>query len=512
MRLSAVDLMLAAGAHHLWQSALLLLLVTLLLRGTTSAAARSWVWLGAFGLAAISPLAILLPGTAAPVEISRPAQAPSTLQPATFALHADRLDRTTHSNDAPSGVAIAMTVLASLWIAGTLWSLLRLLQGWHLARVVHGNAQRSPQLEQLLGSALPGNTRVALCASSACPMVVGLTRPCILVPAALASAVKPAVMRDLLLHEVAHLQRRDLWVSTVQRAVLALYWWSPCMKRLGTQLDLAREMACDAHAAGCVGSGSVYARSLLDAASNLVAQRNTALPLAVGMSGHRGGLAQRIESLLDSDTRSAARRHPVAWAVVCLAALSFQIGMTLAATPRLGMAAQSSSSTTPELAGAAQLIEAAESGQVAVVRRLVAAGVKVDVRVPGDGTALIVAAKRGDLAMVEHLLALDAKPDQASVGDGNALIAAASGGHLPVVKRLVAARASVNGVVVHDETPLITASRHGHLPVVTYLVEHGADVNLGVVADAGKWRSPLNQARTSAIRVYLTSNGAVARK
>ncbi|WP_230428822.1 M56 family metallopeptidase [Xanthomonas melonis] len=490
----------------------MLLLVALLLRGKIGAAARSWVLLGAFGLAAVSPLAILLPGTATPVEISRPAQAPSALQPATFALQADRLDHPLRSETPSSSAAMVMTALASVWIAGTLWSLLRLLQGWHLARVMRGNAQRSPQLEQLLGSALPGNTRVALCASAACPMVVGLTRPCILVPAALASAVKPAVMRDLLLHEVAHLQRRDLWVSTVQRAVLALYWWSPCMKRLGTQLDVAREMACDAHAARCVGSGSVYARSLLDAASNLAAQRNTTLPLAVGMSGHRGGLAQRIESLLESDARSAVRHHPVAWAVVCLAALSLQIGMTLAATPRLGMAAQPSSSTKPELAGAAQLIEAAESGQVAVVRRLVAAGVKVDVRVPGDGTALIVAAKRGDLEMVEQLLALGARPDQASVGDGNALIAAASGGHLPVVERLLAAKANVNGMVVHDETPLINASRHGHLPVVTYLVEHGADVNLGVVADAWQWRSPLNQASTSAIRRYLTRNGAVARK
>lgn len=504
--------MLAAGAHHLWQSALMLLLVALLLRGKISAAARSWVLLGAFGLAAVSPLAILLPGTAMPVEISRPSQVQGMLQPATLALQADRLDHPLRSETPSSSAAMVMTALASVWIAGALWSLMRLLQGWRLARTMRCNAQHAPQLEHLLGSALPPDTPIALCASATCPMVVGLTRPCILVPTALASAAAPAVMRDLLLHEVAHLQRHDLWASTLQRVVLALYWWSPCMKLLGTQLDLAREMACDAQAARCTGSSSLYARSLLDGASRLAARRNTALPLAVGMSGHRSGLTQRIDILIESGTRSSASRRPLAWVVVCLAALAFQIGLTLAATPRLGTASTPASSSKPELARATRLIDAAAAGQMEVVRRLVAAGVKVDSSVPGNGTALIVAARRGDLAMVEQLLALGARPDQASVGDGNALIVAASGGHLPVVERLLAARANVNGVVVHDETPLINASRHGHLPVVTYLVEHGADVNLGVVADAGQWRSPLNQASTSAIRRYLTSNGAVARK
>ena len=37
-----------------------------------------------------------------------------------------------------------------------------------------------------------------------------------------------------------------------------------------------------------------------------------------------------------------------------------------------------------------------------------------------------------------------------------------------------------------------------------------ADVNKGVVADLGRWRSPLNQAKDDQVRAYLTSKGAVA--
>ncbi len=518
MSLPGLELLLTAGAHHLWQSALVLLLVVLLLRGKASAAARSWVVLCAFGLAAVSPLAILLPGAAVPLEINKPSELATVMQPSASMLHADRIDRidridrNAHGEGVSLPAAVAMKGLAAVWMFGTLWSLMRLLQGWNLARLMRSNAQRAPDLERLLESALPHKACIALSESAAGPMVVGLIRPRILVPTALASALAPAVMTDLLLHEVAHLQRRDLWVSILQRVVLALYWWSPFMQRLGTQVDLTREMACDERAAQRAGNGRIYARSLLDGASRLAAHRNDAMPLAVGMSGHRGGLAQRIDDLLEMETRSAARHRHLGWAAVCVAALSLQIGLTLAATPRMGTAAASTPGAEADIAGAVQLIDAAAKSRLHEVRKLVASGVAVDARVPGDGTALIVASKRGDLAMVEQLLELGARPDQASVGDGNPLIAAAHAGHLNVVERLIAAGANVNGIVVHDETPLINAARRGHLPVVTSLVEHGADVNLGVVADAGQWRSPLNQSSTQAIRSYLSSNGAVLRK
>lgn len=158
------------------------------------------------------------------------------------------------------------------------------------------------------------------------------------------------------------------------------------------------------------------------------------------------------------------------------------------------------------------LLAAASAGDHDAVRRLVEQGADVDARVRGDGTALIQAAKRGDLAIVDELLRLGADANQASRGDGNPLIAASAAGRTDVVERLLAAGADVNGVVAGDETALINAARRGHLDVVKLLVDRGADVNLGVTADFGKWRSPLNQASDGAVRDYLISQGAVADK
>jgi len=157
---------------------------------------------------------------------------------------------------------------------------------------------------------------------------------------------------------------------------------------------------------------------------------------------------------------------------------------------------------------AAEVLAAVDSGDIKAVRTLVAKGANPDAAVPGDGTALILASKQGKLAMVDALLELGAGVEVPSHGDGNPLVMAAKAGHDDVVARLVEAGADPNAVVAGDETPLINAARGGHLATVEYLVEHGADVNLGVTADFGQWRSPLNQTSSEAIKSYLTRHGA----
>jgi len=161
-------------------------------------------------------------------------------------------------------------------------------------------------------------------------------------------------------------------------------------------------------------------------------------------------------------------------------------------------------------ATAATLIAAVKTQRIQEIRRQVEAGVDINARVRGDGTAMIRAAADGNLAIVDELIRLGADVNKSSRGDGNPLIAAAKAGHLDIVKRLVAAGAAIDAVVPGDETALINAARGGHLDVVTYLVERGANVNQGVFADYGRWRSPLNQANDASVRKYLQGKGARA--
>lgn len=503
------------AAQHLWQSALLFALAALVLgRSRLSAEARSWALCAAFLLAAASPLLVLLPRTApTTVEVAQQAVLPSATG-APVAVAAQKVDGITNTIPASTTPTLLHGAVL-IWLLGTLWGLTRLGQGAWQARRLHRSARHSPQHEALLGGELPARASVALSDIAPGPMVVGLCSPRILVPTTMASTLPPAALRDLLLHEAAHIRRHDLWITAAQRALLAVYWWSPFLRLLGRRLDLAREMACDERAALRTGSGRGYADSLLAGIAGLTTQRGRSAPLAVGMSATRSGLSQRIDGLLRLDTRSARWTTRFGWGALCAVALVAHVGVTVAATPRLGktiIVAENETATTSRTVSphAEQLLSAASKGDISRVQQLVKRGVAVDTQVSGDGTALIIAAKQGELAMVDALLVLGAQPDLASRGDGNPLIAAARRGHLPVVERLVGAGADVNRIVALDETPLINAARSGDVETVAYLVEHGADVNLGVVADFGQWRSPLNQARNDRVREYLTQRGAVA--
>jgi len=508
--------------QHVWHSALLFALAMLVVsRSRLGAEARSWLLCAAFALAAFSPLLVLLPSAPhapSPVAtVAAPTASTATSHvsaPTPVAPTVGRPTQTQHHSSASTPPTLLQGV-ALLWLLGTTYALLQLLRGIAQASTLHRTSRRAPDLNALLGRDLPYATTVARSDTAAGPMVVGLFAPRILVPTHLATTIAPAALRDLLLHEAAHIRRNDLWIAAAERVILAVYWWSPFLHLLGKRLDLAREIACDIRAAAQGGSGRSYADSLLTGISGLRNHGRGNTALAVAMSGSRSGLSQRIDNLLRLDTARTAWTTRLLWSSLCVLALGAHLSITVAATPRLGTAPlrvvddEPTRSTSPQ---AERLLDAAADGNVADVQQLVKDGVAVDAAVRGDGTALISAARNGQLATVDALLALGAQPDLHATGDGNPLIAAARRGHLPVVERLVAAGADVNRIVPFDETPLINAARSGDLDTVAFLVDHGADVNLGVVADAGQWRSPLNQARNPRVRDYLVHRGAVANR
>lgn len=499
--------------QHLWHSALLLLIAMMVVTPRRfSAEARSWLLAGTFVLAAASPFMVLLPGT--PIAPTSAVTAPTGLVTSVVRSNDAASDATvTPSTQRPALPVDMLQLLAALWLTGTLFALVRLLVGMQQARRLHRTAQVDAALLALLGPACPARADVAVSEHVHGPMVVGLVLPRILVPRTLLDALPTEALRDLLLHEAAHIERRDLWASAAQRAVLALFWWSPFLHLIGRRLDAARESACDARAAVQAGSGRRYAESLLNGVAALIQQRQHGNALAVGMSVNRSGLTARIDQLLALEPGSTRHSLRASTVGLCVLALGIHASVALAVTPRLGSSVAHvprPAARPAEPAHARDLVDAAADGDVARMRRLVQEGTPVDASVFGDGTALISAARNGQLAALDALLEMGAQPDLAAAGEGNPLIAAAARGHLPVVERLVAAGADVNRHVMFDETPLINAARSGDLAIVAFLVEHGADVNLGVMADGGRWRSPYNQSRNARVRDYLVQHGAVA--
>jgi beta-lactamase regulating signal transducer with metallopeptidase domain len=75
--------------------------------------------------------------------------------------------------------------------------------------------------------------------------VCGLRCPTLVLPRELARALDPASLRTVLLHELAHIKRRDLlweWVPAIARL---LYFFHPAAHYIVYRARLERELACD---------------------------------------------------------------------------------------------------------------------------------------------------------------------------------------------------------------------------------------------------------------------------
>ncbi|SFU57147.1 M23/M56 family metallopeptidase [Pseudoduganella namucuonensis] len=76
------------------------------------------------------------------------------------------------------------------------------------------------------------------------PMLVGLTRPLLLLPRHLRGF--DALQQQLIVaHELTHWRRRDHWWLHASLLLQTVFWFNPAMRALGGQLSCAQELGCD---------------------------------------------------------------------------------------------------------------------------------------------------------------------------------------------------------------------------------------------------------------------------
>ena len=130
------------------------------------------------------------------------------------------------------------------------------------------------------------------------PAVCGLFRPVILLPRTLVDQLSPECLRPILLHELIHLRRGDVWVSWAQAMLQILYWWHPLVWLANACIRRAREEAVDdAVLIGLKGEAECYAPTLL-AVARLGLPRSLAALGLVGILESRSALRRRIERLV----------------------------------------------------------------------------------------------------------------------------------------------------------------------------------------------------------------------
>lgn len=201
--------------------------------------------------------------------------------------------------------AVVLWLLGALLVAGRALVVERRLRR-ALRRAVPPVDRRLAALLAEAGERLGVRRRVPVLETSCVdsPALHGLLRPRILLPPRFAAAASEPALRHVLLHEMAHLRRRDLWWRVLAFAAAALHWFNPVAWIALRRLDAECDLACDAAVLSRLGEGerTAYGRTLLSAAAAAPAWGHGASVVALPLST-RHTLKRRI--------RMIARFRPV---------------------------------------------------------------------------------------------------------------------------------------------------------------------------------------------------------
>ncbi len=116
------------------------------------------------------------------------------------------------------------------------------------------------RLEQQLRIRIP--VRFAVCDRLAVPLLIGIVRPLVLLPASALSGYSPEEVEMIALHELAHVRRWDNLVNLLQRLVEAVLFFHPSVWWLSRRVRLEREHCCDAVVLAYTGAPQRYAEFL----------------------------------------------------------------------------------------------------------------------------------------------------------------------------------------------------------------------------------------------------------
>lgn len=148
----------------------------------------------------------------------------------------------------------------------------------------------------------------------ATPLLVGVLRPTILLPASLVARMPRDQLELILVHEIAHLQRLDPLFNLLQTAIDTLLFYHPAVHWISRKVREDRELCCDEVVVSSGGDRLRYARALLALAEGEAMPSGTP---ALAASG--GVLLERVERIVERPI--GARGHTQAVVVLGLAAV-----------------------------------------------------------------------------------------------------------------------------------------------------------------------------------------------
>ncbi len=240
---------------------------------------------------------------------------------------------------AASPAVTMASVLIALWGSGVMLSLALGWRRWRAVRRAIDESSAAPASIDAMTCDVASRLRLAqvpavrLSDAIGTPLVAGLLRPIVLVPADRFTELPAERQRMALCHELAHVARGDLWFGCASALAERLFFFHPLAHLAAREYVFWREAACDAAVLDALGAAPHdYGRLLLDL--GVSAPRRTCAAAAAAWSF--ANLKRRIVMLGRPSPHSLASRLLGAAALMTAAAGIVPIAIVARAEPPVG--------------------------------------------------------------------------------------------------------------------------------------------------------------------------------
>lgn len=302
-----------AVMNWLWQGTVVAIAASLVLIAMrrTPASARYGVCWGACLMVFALPFIPLVPATLPAAGAIVPSQAEAVVQ-------------------LPKAWWTSTLVIGVAWL---LWTVIQLARFVSAIVAIRRARARSRPFPADLESALPHWRRISregrhatLVVSDAVTTaaVLGWGSPLIAVAPSLARTLRPEDLDRVLVHEWAHVQRRDDLANILQVVIRSVAGWHPALWWTDRRLRAEREIACDEMAVAITGSPKSYAECLM----KLSSVTTTPMAMLTAPVAQKPGLRARLLKIVSPRPRLAApwSHGLAAVSVLMLGAISVVVG------------------------------------------------------------------------------------------------------------------------------------------------------------------------------------------
>ncbi|HET7436300.1 MAG TPA: M56 family metallopeptidase [Thermoanaerobaculia bacterium] len=321
------------------KATLLLAIVTvveLVVRRFTSAAARHALW-------SATLIALLLLPVLAPVVPRWTVTVPQRAVPhaaaaaARWTFHDDvSVPASAQREASPSFASIAL----ACYLAGVFALLARVVVEQRRIRQLDRRALRlhDPNWNALLRSLTDRDVALLTSDAAPTPMTWGVFAPAVVIPHG-ADAWPDERRRAVLVHELAHVARRDCLTQTLAASVCALYWPIPLVWWAARRMRFERELACDDRALAQGFGADEYAAHLLEVARHCGSAQHVS-QLAICMAGW-SRLETRLRAVIDERrVRKATPRSAVALSMLAGLTVLVSVGAVWPVVARTAVVAR----------------------------------------------------------------------------------------------------------------------------------------------------------------------------